>query len=120
MTSSPQGSRRVAGRRGRKTGARRPLDVRLVPTGEIIIRIGVETLKHAVSITSDVDDPEGEIIVTDAMLFGRELVSELNREDEQGTTRVHRLLDAAAREAANQGAEGVDWEAMEKRRHAQA
>lgn len=46
--------------------------------------------------------------ITDAAAFARDLVNELNAEDEQGTTRIHRMLDGAIEEAIEQGAEGIE------------
>lgn len=88
--------------------------------GAIVIAIGVYTLRHAISLASNIDDPEGEILITDSDAFARDLVSELNREDEQGTTPVHRLLDQAAKDAVAQGCGGVDFDEMERRRLSEA
>lgn len=49
-----------------------------------------------------------EFKVTDPNAFARDVVSELNREEEDGTTPVHRMFDAVLTEAVEQGAEGVE------------
>lgn len=46
--------------------------------------------------------------IIDAHDFAKDLVHELNREDEQGTTRIHKMFDGAISEAINQGAFGIE------------
>lgn len=41
-------------------------------------------------------------------MFAKEVVRELNSEDEEGTTAIHKMFDAAFIEAIEQGAEGVE------------
>ena len=41
-------------------------------------------------------------------LFAREVVRELNKEDEDGSTLVTKLIDEAVRNAVEDGCEGVD------------
>lgn len=80
-----------------------------IKAGRLEISIGIETLMHAVKA-----GPVGEAIphlrVTDAQAYAREIVRALKDESEDGTTVVHRMLDAAAMEAIDQGAEGVETE----------
>ena len=66
--------------------------------------IGVSALCAAVA-AGDTFPPEGSF--TDEYAFARAVVAELAREDEDGTTPAHRLLEVAAVEAVEQGAEGV-------------
>jgi hypothetical protein len=87
----------------------------VIQNGEVIIRIPIATLPLAMSGACDLQAIEPRYEVTDAELFARALVRELNKDDEQGTTRIHRMLDAAMNEAIEQGAEGVsepidEWE----------
>ena len=49
--------------------------------------------------------------VTDKALFLRAIYDELTREEENGETAVHRMLDKAFRRIHDYGCEGVDWEA---------
>ena len=46
--------------------------------------------------------------VTDAAVFAKEVCSSLNREREDGTTRVHIMFDEAFEHAIDQGAEGIE------------
>lgn len=64
----------------------------------LVIRIGVNALCTAVTAADTWPmDGEGRVAqVTDQALFVRELASELLREDELGTTPLHRAFDEAA------------------------
>lgn len=46
--------------------------------------------------------------VIDPAAFAKELARELNDEDDDGTTRIHRMLDKAIEGAIDQGAEGIE------------
>lgn len=46
--------------------------------------------------------------ITDGAVFAKELMHALNREDEQGTTPIHRMCDKAIEYAIDQGAEGIE------------
>jgi len=46
--------------------------------------------------------------ITDPAEFAKELVYVLNGEEEDGTTRVHRMFDGAIQEAFEQGAMGCE------------
>lgn len=79
--------------------------------GRIVIEIGDEVLAHATDINPDLYDDEndrGLYRVTNYEVFAKELVSCLNEEDEEGATRVTRMLDEAIYYAIDQGAEGVE------------
>lgn len=80
-----------------------PLKVEIVG-GVVTMTIGVSALCTAVA-AGGTFPPEGRF--TDEYVFARAVVEELAREDEDGTTRVHRLLEMAAVEAIEQGAQGV-------------
>lgn len=80
-----------------------PLKVDIVG-GLVTVTIGVSSLCTAVAAGSTFP-PEGQF--TDEYAFARAVVTELAREDEDGTTPVHRLLEMAAVEAVEEGAEGV-------------
>lgn len=71
----------------------------------LIITIGVSNLVTAVLAGPhlDGDDP----VAVDVDIFAAEILAELLREEEDGTTPIHRMLDAAAVEAIEQGAEGI-------------
>lgn len=85
-------------------GRKSDLDVS-VEDGVLKITIGVETLKWAVEASPTFDDCN--IKVTDADVFAQAVADELLQEDEEGTTLVHMMLDGAATQAIDQGAEGI-------------
>lgn len=80
-----------------------PLHVEIVG-GVVTATIGVSTLCTAVA-AGHTFPPQGRF--TDEYAFARAVAAELMREDEDGTTRFHRLLEVAAVEAIEQGADGV-------------
>lgn len=75
--------------------------------GVITISIGIDTLIHA---TRHGLDPRGlgDFKVTDKSAFIKSVVSELNDEQEDGTTLVHKMLDNAVAAAIESGADGID------------
>lgn len=81
--------------------------------GRLVISIGVNLLANALELgpeLSHYDEATGEWShpkVTDAVVFAREIAIELEREEEDGTTPVHRMLDAAALKAIESGALGI-------------
>jgi hypothetical protein len=90
-----------------------PLQVEIVD-GRLIVSIGVETLAFAAEngpALEDYNELEGEFIgirVEDPNLFAADVLRYgLDAEAEDGTTRVHEMLDAAMCEAVEQGAEGI-------------
>ena len=84
-----------------------PLKVEIVG-GSLTISIGVSTLCHALKHGPAFEsDASGEPEITDEDTFVREVARALERDEEDGTNRIHRMLDAAAEEAIQDGAEGV-------------
>lgn len=73
----------------------------------LVISIGLNTLVHAVTHGADFDD---EVTITDPDLFVQEVINELEWEEEDGTTLIHRALDTAANKAIDNGCEGVSYE----------
>lgn len=97
----------------------RPLSVAI--TGDVLtISIGVETLAEAVQRGPwwpwDADSGVA-CRVCDTGLFSQDLLRELMREGEDGSTPVTRLLDAAGIDAMDQGSEGVTEVGPEGRIH---
>lgn len=66
---------------------------------QLVIRIGISTLAFAVKAG---DDWGGEDI-TDELQFAKDVIHEFEREDEEGSTRFHYLLDKLANQAAENG-----------------
>ena len=77
-----------------------------IKAGRLEITIGVDLLCFAVEHGTGMD----WLKITDKDVFANEIRSALLSEEEDGSTPVHRMLDAAASEAAEQGAEGCECE----------
>lgn len=98
----------------RKPESQFPLRCEVV--GEkIIFEIGVDILKVAAFMHPNFWDGESgtdvpNIRVTDPMIFAREVVRQVNDEDEDGSTLLTRMLDEAMKQAVEDGCEGVDHE----------
>jgi hypothetical protein len=92
-----------------------PLRCRVV--GSVLtIEIGVDTLKKAAERHESFWQPETDkyaVVVSNATQFAKDVRDELNREEEDGSTPLHILLDKAIEEAANNGSEGLDYDAMD-------
>ena len=74
-----------------------------IEKNEIVIRVDISSLKIIVDA-----GPHGDLMkVTNAKKFAKELVRELNDEEEDGTTAIHRMFDDAILMAYEHGAEGV-------------
>ena len=67
---------------------------------QLVIRIGIDALAFALN---QQDDP---MRVVDPVLAADEIVKELKREEEDGTTPVHKLLDKAGYDAWENGGFG--------------
>lgn len=78
----------------------------VIENGEIIIRMPIANLDSALEGAWASGCQDGHYKVTDAAAFAKEVVYELNREDEIGTTPIHTLLDRAMYAAIDQGSEG--------------
>jgi hypothetical protein len=89
-----------------------PLKVQVVG-GRLVITIGIACLAHAIEFdpslslfneeTGEFEYPE----VTDPLVFAQAIDCALSQEEEDGSTPVHRMLDKAALDAIESGAEGV-------------
>ncbi len=80
----------------------------VVKGGEIIITVPIEALQTVVDGAHALGSLDTRWMVTAPDVFARDLIRALNDEDEQGTTPIHRLFDAAINEALEQGAEGIE------------
>lgn len=82
---------------------------------QLVIRITTECLMHAVTCFSQWPANEaGEPIrINNRPLPVQEIIHELQREDEQGTNPMHRMLDEAALAALNNGSEAVDYDEVQ-------
>jgi hypothetical protein len=81
---------------------KRELTVR-VERGEIVIRIGIDVVALSTEMAPHMD----RVKVTDRKEWARSVVAALDREEEDGSTPVTRMLDDAYYNAADQGEEGI-------------
>ena len=92
--------------------SKKPLSVE-IEGNELVIRIGLDTLAVAVEYDPQLqvyDDDLDEYFgpkVTNESKWAKEIVHALNSEEEGGTTLVHLMLDNAAMQALESGAEGI-------------
>lgn len=77
----------------------------------IVIRVPIAAIPVAFEAWPDAprnDEADPLYRVTDAATFAKGIVRYLNDESEDGTTRIHLMLDSAMNEALEQGEEGVE------------
>ena len=79
----------------------------VIEDGAIVVRLPIGNLATAVAGGCSLGVYAAPFRVDDAEEFAADVVNELCSEDEQGTTRVHRMFDAAFEAAVEQGAFGV-------------
>lgn len=84
----------------------KPLTVS-VENGVLSISIGIGLLAFAVQAPDATGWPS-DFYIADIREFGREFAAELRREEEDGTTPVHRLFDKAATDLLETGAASVE------------
>lgn len=75
--------------------------------GKLHISIGVDALAWAAEHSPDFEDEwfEPTIKITNPDKFAGDVVRELEKEQEDGTTQLHLLLDTAFRDAVDNGSE---------------
>ena len=93
------------------TGRTAPLTI-TIADGVLTIALGVETLKTALEGTDTFNDGSNDYVVAEPDVFAAAVVEQLQDEDEIGGTAVHRMLDAAAHAAIEDGCEGIETEEM--------
>jgi hypothetical protein len=93
-----------------------PLTV-TVRGGVLQISIGCNVLASAIATGDDFhrfDDEKDEYVrdfaITDGEKFAADVMRELEREEEDGSTLLSKLLDEAGRSAIDDGSGGVDYE----------
>lgn len=74
---------------------------------ELVIRLNLAILPDVVKGTEGIGEPGNYPVVYDAASFSRDLIRELNREDEAGNTPITRLFDRAIIDAIDKGADGI-------------
>ena len=78
-----------------------PLEVR-IKGGQLFISIGIDTLCFATQFNFE------DFKITDREGFAKDILNELEREEEDGTTLVHKMFDQAANSAVEDGSEYVE------------
>ncbi|HAM58565.1 MAG TPA: hypothetical protein DCQ64_25400 [Candidatus Rokubacteria bacterium] len=80
--------------------------------GAIVIRLPLSILTIAFEAAPFNEQPDGSGLslyrVADVNAFAEAIVEELDREEEDGATPVHRLFDGAMEEAVENGCEGIE------------
>ncbi len=86
--------------------------------GNIVIRIPIKLLSEEWLLPAELldDTCNPTVVVTDAKKFAKDFIYELEREEEDGSTPVHRLLDTAFVAAIGNGAEGVDYDIKQSKK----
>lgn len=74
----------------------------------IVIRVDHNALPLIIAAGCGVNPYDGYYIVTDAESFAPYLCQALNREDDDGTTPLHKVIDEAVSYALEFGAEGCE------------
>ena len=95
--------------------AKTPLKVRITG-GVLTISIGVETLKYVAEHHEEFWQPQTDkyaLVVSNVNQFAKDVRNELEREEEDGSTPVHLMLDKAIYQAVEQGSEGIDHDAAD-------
>lgn len=80
----------------------------VIRDGAIVIRIPLSYLPQIVEGAWGTGNLHPRMKIMNVDEFAADLVSELDREEEDGSTRIHRMFDAAINEAINQGAFGIE------------
>jgi hypothetical protein len=83
-----------------------------IEDGDLVIRIGTRTLAWSLEHHPDLLNERAEPTykVSDEAEFAKDVLRELEREEEDGTTLVHLMLDKATKEALEQGSCAVKEE----------
>lgn len=84
--------------------------------GALDMGIGLEVLCFAAENHPGFYDPDARpdgpnIQITNAVVFAREVMNEINRESEDGSTLLTDMLDEAIKRAVENGCMGVDHDA---------
>ena len=80
----------------------------IIEDGCIVIRVSLDSLPQVIEGAWACGKLNPRFKITNIEEFSKDLLQELNREEEDGTTRVHMLFDGAIDEAINQGAFGIE------------
>jgi hypothetical protein len=85
-----------------------------IEDGKLIVSIGIDVLawcaREHPSFWNGEDDDTPNINVTDPEIFAREIQREMEKEAEDGSTLVNRMIDMAIQNAYEDGCQGVAYE----------
>lgn len=79
--------------------------------GHLVISLRIETLAHAARHSDyffRCEEDGVPLKITDEALFARSVTHALNREEEDGSTPITRMLDDAFEWASEQGEDGIE------------
>lgn len=82
--------------------------------GKLVISLRISTLAHAARNSDhffNCAESGTPIKITDETVFARSVANALNREEEDGSTPITRMLDEATEWVSEQGEEGIEEEA---------
>lgn len=84
-----------------------------IENGDVVIRIGIERLKYAFEhceVTQWIDE-EGDweqfYLVSDLLELANDFISQVNREEKDGTTPLHLFLDKIFKAVLESGCAGI-------------
>ncbi|MFV2944264.1 hypothetical protein [Pseudomonas japonica] len=79
---------------------------------QLVIRITTECLLHAVTCAPEwpINDDGSPTQINDGALLVKEIIDELQRENEHGTNQMHRMFDEAAVSALDNGSQAVSYD----------
>lgn len=80
----------------------------VIEDGAIVIRVSLDALPMVVEGSWAAGGMDTRYKVTNAQEFAADLLRTLNDEDENGTTRIHRMFDSAIDTAIGNGAFGIE------------
>lgn len=78
-----------------------------IESDEIVIRVPIAALPVAAPYAWDRHYGQHDISIVNVNQFAKEVLLELLREEENGDTLIHKMLDRACVNAAENGAEGL-------------
>lgn len=80
----------------------------LIEDGSIVIRVPLHVLQTVVDGAWVLASLDKRYLLTDIPAFAKEFINQLNDEDEEGTTAIHKMFDRCIERAIDQGAEGIE------------
>jgi hypothetical protein len=88
-----------------------------IKNGMLTIKVGVDILKFAAEHSEKYWLPNTDkyaFVIDDADAFASDLLSTMQDEEEDGTSNIHKFIDAMIELSVDQGNTGIDIDAMEQ------